>query len=202
MLFLISLFSRIQQWDQWLFHKINGSCSNPLFDTLMPFLRNSVNWAPLYIFLLAFVLTNFRTKGIWWVVFFLTTVAITDMTGTYVFKHVFQRIRPCNDPIFSVQVRLVINKCAGGYSFISNHAANHFAMALFFITTFRRRLGNWTWLALLWAPLIAFAQLYIGVHYPSDVLAGAMVGTIYGLSIGRYFNKRFGFTTFDKQPVA
>jgi undecaprenyl-diphosphatase len=168
----------------------------------MPFMRNSVNWAPLYVFLLAFVLINYRTKGIWWAVLFLSTVAITDMTGTYAFKHVFQRIRPCNDPVFSEQVRLVINKCAGGYSFISNHAANHFAMALFFITTFRRRLGKWTWLALVWAPLIAFAQVYIGVHYPSDVMAGAMVGTIYGLFMGHYFNKRFGFTTFDRQSAA
>jgi len=201
MLFLLSFLSRIREWDQWLFQKINSGLSNPLFDSLMPFMRNSVNWAPLYLFLLVFVIMNFRTKGIWWAVLFLSTVALTDMTGTYAFKHVFQRLRPCNDPLFSEQVRLVIDKCAGGYSFISNHAANHFAMALFFITTLRHRLGKWTWLALIWAPLIAFAQVYIGVHYPFDAFAGAMVGSIYGLSLGLYFNKRFGFTTFDIQPA-
>ena len=165
-------------------------------------MRNSVNWAPLYLFLLVFVILNFKTRGIWWAVFFLTTVALTDMTGTYAFKHVFQRIRPCNDPIFSEQVRLVIDKCAGGYSFISNHAANHFAMSFFFISTFRYKLGKWTWMALAWAPLIAFAQVYIGVHYPLDVMAGALVGSIYGIAIGLYFNKRFGFTTFDSQPAS
>ena len=99
-------------------------------------------------------------------VFFLGTVALTDMTGTYLIKHMVERLRPCNDPIFAEHVRLVINKCAGGYSFISNHAANHFGMAVFFTLTLRRILGSWVWLALIWAPLIAFAQVYIGVHYP------------------------------------
>lgn len=199
---LLTILTRIQEWDQWLFEKINTGCSNSFFDAVMPFMRNSVNWAPLYLFLLVFVVTNFKTKGIWWAVFFLSTVALTDMTGTYGFKHVFQRIRPCNDAVFSEHVRLVIDKCAGGFSFISNHAANHFAMTFFFIATFRSSLGKWVWLALAWAPLIAFAQVYIGVHYPLDVITGALIGSIYGLSIGHYFNKRFGFTTFDSQPAS
>ncbi|MBL0232272.1 MAG: phosphatase PAP2 family protein [Chitinophagaceae bacterium] len=199
---LLSILSQLQEWDQWLFRQINSGCSNPVFDAIMPFMRNSVNWAPLYLFLLVFVILNFKTRGIWWAVFFLATVALTDMTGTYAFKHVFHRIRPCNDPAFSEHVRLVINKCAGGFSFISNHAANHFAMSVFFISSFRHTLGKWTWLVLSWAPLIAFAQVYIGVHYPLDVIAGALVGSIYGLAAGLYFNKRFGFTTFGAQPAS
>lgn len=198
---LLSFISSIVQWDRWLFEKINTGCSNPFLDATMPFMRNSLSWAPLYLFLLVFVLLNFRTRGIWWAVFFLTTVALTDMTGTYAFKHVFERLRPCKDPSMSGHVRLVIDQCAGGFSFISNHAANHFAMSLFFITTFRKAWGKWTWLALAWAPLIAFAQVYIGVHYPLDVLGGALVGACYGLLTGLYFNKRFGFVTFGSNQL-
>jgi len=194
----MSLWSTLNRIDQSLFEAINTGCNNPFFDRLMPFLRNSLNWAPLYLFVLAFVLLNFRVRGIWWVVFFLGTVALSDMTGTHLIKHVIERPRPCNDPLFMGHVRLVISNCAGGFSFISNHAANHFGMAVFFILTFRRILGSWVWLAMVWAPLIAFAQVYIGVHYPFDVLAGAALGSLYGLLMGSVFNKRFGFTTFDK----
>ncbi len=199
---LVSLLGRLIEWDQWLFQKINSGCSNSFFDAFMPYMRNSLIWSPLYLFLLVFVILNFKTKGIWWAVFFLSTVALTDMTGTFAFKHVFDRLRPCSDPAFIEHVRLVVAKCAGGNSFISNHAANHFAMSVFFITSFRKILGKWTWLVLIWAPLIAFAQVYVGVHYPLDVIAGAILGSLYGMLTGLTFNKRFGFTTFDSQPAS
>jgi membrane-associated phospholipid phosphatase len=190
-------FCFMLQWDRWLFEKINSGTANTFFDAAMPFLRNSIHWAPLYLFVIGLVILNFRTRGVWWVVFFMSTVALADMTGTYLFKHVVERIRPCNDPEFLSHVRLVVKQCAGGYSFISNHAANHFGMAVFFIITFRRVIGRWVWLALLWAPLIAYAQVYVGVHYPLDVIGGAALGSVFGGLTGWYFNKRFGFVTFE-----
>jgi undecaprenyl-diphosphatase len=202
MLETATIWSSLVKWDQAIFEKINGDWSNSFFDSVMPFMRNSLHWAPLYLFVLTMVLFNFRIRGIWWVVFFLSTIALTDMTGTYLFKHLVQRPRPCNDPFFWQHVRLVVNQCSAGYSFISNHAANHFGMAVFFIITFRRTLGKWVWLAMLWAPLIAYAQVYVGVHYPMDVFAGAIVGSIYGTMTGFIFNKRFGFSNFADQPTA
>jgi undecaprenyl-diphosphatase len=139
----MSFWSSLVRLDQSLFQAINTGCSNPFFDSVMPFLRNSLHWAPLYLFVLTLVILNFKTRGIWWLVFFLVTIALTDMTGTYLLKHLVQRPRPCNDPMFFEHVRLVIDKCAGGYSFISNHAANHFGMATFFFITFRRIIGPW-----------------------------------------------------------
>lgn len=193
----ITFWQNLVQWDQALFEKINGDWANSLFDAVMPFLRNSLNWVPLYLFVLLFVLVNFKIKGLWWIVFFLTTVALTDMTGTYVFKHGFERLRPCSDPNFTDHVRLLLKQCAGGYSFISNHAANHFGMAIFFFITFRHLLKKWAWIGLLWAAAIAYAQVYVGVHYPLDVFAGALLGIAFGISTGTIFNKRFGFVIFD-----
>jgi len=132
---------------------------------------------------------------------FLATVAMTDMTGTYAFKHNFERFRPCSDPDFYGHVRLLLKQCAGGYGFISNHAANHFGMATFFFITFRRQFKNWVWLAMLWAVLICYAQVYVGIHYPLDVLCGAAVGIGFGVITGRLFNNRFGFAIFGNQPV-
>lgn len=190
------LWRRLIEWDHALFEKINAGWTNPFFDWLMPWVRVSLNWAPLYLFLLVFVLVNFKVKGLWWAVFFLATVALTDMTGTYAIKHVVERIRPCNNPEVLQHIRLLARQCAGGYSFISNHAANHFGMAAFFLISFRHVLGRWAWIAIGWAALISYAQVYVGVHYPADVLAGAALGIVMGISTGSLFNKRFGFAIF------
>lgn len=200
MFLLNSLLQRLEQLDRELFITINRRWANPFFDSLMPFLRHSAYWAPLYFAILVFVLVKFKLRGLWWAGYFIATVGITDLTGTYLLKHNVQRWRPCADPDFSDQVRLVLHQCAAGYSFISNHAANHFGMAFFFIITMRPVLGKWVWLALLWAASIAYSQVYVGVHYPADVFCGALLGTGAGLLTGSLFNKRLRFTIFDNQP--
>lgn len=199
--FAASFWDTLIQWDRSLFETINGDWANPFFDAVMPFLRNSKSWIPLYALALIAVLYKYKLQGLWWALFFVATVALTDSTGTYVFKHNIERYRPCGDPEFAGHVRLVLNKCAGGYGFISNHAANHFGMAVFFLVTFRRIIGRWVWLGIFWAASIAFAQVYVGVHYPLDVLAGALLGLGYGLLTGYLFNKRLGFAIFDDQPT-
>lgn len=197
-----SFWQIILKWDRYLFEKINGQWANPFFDAVMPFMRTSLNWAPLYLFLLVLVLHNFKAKGLPWIVLFLVTVSLTDMTGTYVFKHNIERLRPCRDPEFLQHVRMVLKECAGGYSFTSNHAANHFGMAAFFFITFRHMIGKWAWIGLFWAALIAYAQVYVGVHYPLDVMGGALLGLAFGITTGHLFNKQFGFAIFDNQPAA
>jgi membrane-associated phospholipid phosphatase len=199
MIFLAANFwQKIISWDQQLFEKINTDWTNPALDALMPFVRNPLNWAPLYLFLFVFVVLNFKMKGLWWAVFFISVIALTDMTGNYVFKHGFERLRPCNDPDFFEQVRLLIDHCGAGYSFTSNHAANHFGMAAFFFVTFRHLLKKGVWAVLAWAALIAYAQVYVGVHYPLDVFCGALLGLVFGITMGSLFNKQFGFAIFDK----
>ncbi len=196
--FLTSFIQKIIYWDQQLFQKINSDWTNPVFDSLLPFFRTPLYWTPLYLFLLFFILMNFKLKGLWWIVFFISTVALTDMTGNYLFKHNFERLRPCNDPEFFEHVRLLIKYCGSGFSFISNHAANHFGMAVFFFVTLRQVLKNWVWIGIIWAAAIAYAQVYVGIHYPADVLSGALLGTALGLLMGTLFNKQFGFAIFDK----
>ena len=94
MYLLATLLQKLEQWDKDLFVKINSHWTNPFFDTVMPYLRKSIYWAPLYMFILVFVLANYKIKGYWWVVFFLITVSLTDMSGVYLFKYNFHRIRP------------------------------------------------------------------------------------------------------------
>lgn len=199
-MFLIqtSLLDKLEQWDQWLFIQVNNHQSNAFFDSIMPFLRVAYTWAPLYLFLLIFIIYNYKGNGVWWFVLFLCTVSLCDMTSTNLFKEVFQRLRPCRDPDFFQNVRLVVDRCGGEYGFTSNHAANHFGMATFIFVTLRSILGKWVGTAFLWAALIGYAQVYVGVHYPFDILGGAAIGLLFGFLLGSFFNKRFGFANFDQ----
>src|SRR5688572_13840270 len=150
------LWHKLEQFDQWLFIKVNSGMANPFFDAVMPFMRHSINWAPLYLFLVVFAVLNFKSKGLWWSLFFIATVSITDMIGTRVLKHTIQRLRPCGDPDFYYRVRLLVEYCSNGFSFTSNHAANHFGLATFFYITMHHVLGKWAIIGFIWAAMIAF----------------------------------------------
>lgn len=192
-----SLWQRLEHWDQWLFVQLNSRFTNPFFDAVLPFFRDSVFWAPLYLFILVFITLNYGRRGWWWSIGFLCTIALADMTGTRIFKEGFERLRPCSDPAFFSYVRLLVQQCSGGYSFVSNHAANHFGMATFVSLTFRAAFGRAVYISYLWAAFIAYAQVYVGVHYPLDVLGGAALGTLAGLLTAWVVNNKVGSFTAD-----
>jgi undecaprenyl-diphosphatase len=133
MFFLLqsNFWQRLEKLDQWLFIQVNSNFTNPFFDALMPFMRYPLNWAPLYLFLGAFVLLNYKGKGAWWILFFVITIALTDMTGNYLLKQNIRRIRPCGDPDFFTHVRLLVHHCSTGYSFVSNVTANTLGLQCF-----------------------------------------------------------------------
>lgn len=193
-----SIWQTIENWDRWLFIQLNSRYTNVFFDAVLPFLRNSVFWAPLYIFILVFIALNYGRKGLWWSIGFLCTVAIADMVSSRIFKEGFERLRPCQDPLMYNYVRLLLKQCAGGYSFTSSHAANHFGIGTFVSLTFYPVFGRWVYLGYLWALFIAYAQVYVGVHYPLDILGGAAIGTLAGLLTARIVNNKVGsFTTHN-----
>jgi membrane-associated phospholipid phosphatase len=181
----------VLQLDRSLFYYINRQWSNDFFDAIMPFLRNQYLWGPVYLFLLLFVWINFRSKVWWWLLFFLATFALTDMISTQVFKAFFERARPCADAISSQSVRMLI-PCSYSYGFVSSHAANHFGIAMFLLGTMRSFSGRWIWLAFLWAGLVSYAQLYVGAHFPLDVVCGGLLGILIGHRTALIFNKQFG----------
>lgn len=74
-------------------------------------------------------------------------------------------------------------------------------MAAFFYFTFRNIFPKWGWLIFLWATAVGFAQIYVGVHYPADIIGGALWGTAVAVAMARVFHKKFGFITFDNQPT-
>lgn len=172
--------------DQQLFFAINNGLSNPFFDWLMPVLRNKYSWAPLYLFVIVFFIKQYGRTGIMLVVMLLLTFAIADSLSSSVIKPAVARLRPCNDPAINSRVNSLVG-CGTGYSFPSSHAANHFALAMYMIIASYHK---WKWVlpaGLLWAFSISIAQVYVGVHYPIDILTGGILGCLVGYLTGQLF---------------
>lgn len=175
----MTILQTLLAWDANVFHFINSSLTNPVFDVLLPLCREKWFWAPVYLFLVAFSLLNFRHRS--WIILLslVAVVLISDQVSSELIKKNVRRLRPCNDPALSATVQLR-TACGSGFSFTSSHAANHFAVAVLLIGLFGRRHSWLNPAALLWAGLIAFSQVYVGVHYPGDVICGALLGMLVG----------------------
>jgi membrane-associated phospholipid phosphatase len=178
------MLEQLIQFDQNLFFTINHGLSNSFFDWLMPALRNRFFWTPLYLFIIIFSIRTYGKQG-WIMILFLgLTFGCTDFISSSLIKPTVQRLRPCNDPEIKSDVKNLID-CGSGYSFPSSHASNHFGLAVFLIVMFFSKWKLILPIGLLWAASISFAQVYVGVHYPVDILAGSMLGGMIGFIMGK-----------------
>lgn len=175
--------------DKALFSNINGKWTCSLFDHIMPWIRTSNNWIPLYIVLLAYIIYKWRINAWKWVLLAFLNVGLTDQISSSIFKPLFHRLRPCADPEIMHQSRLLLDHCSGGFSFTSSHAANHFGIAVFIVMTLQPFLKNYRFIFLVWAAMIAYAQVYVGVHFPMDIFFGALIGIFVGYFNGKLFLK-------------
>ncbi|MEP6928349.1 MAG: phosphatase PAP2 family protein [Ginsengibacter sp.] len=182
----------VKRLDYFLFSRLNGKWHNSFFDSVIPFIRESYLWIPFYFFLILFTTINFKTRGWYWVLFFLLNVMLSDFVSSSLIKDNFIRQRPCHDPYLADKVRFLVGYCPTSSSFTSSHAANHFAAAMFIFNTFKKAVSpHWVYL-FLWALFISYAQVYVGVHFPLDIFFGAIVGLILGYIPAKIFNTRIG----------
>lgn len=181
----------LKRWDRSLFYKVNGQWHNSFLDAVIPYLREPMVWVPFYFFLAIFVAVNFKWKGLLWILFLIVTAMITDYTSSNIIKGLFFRLRPCRDPEIAHHIRFFISYCPISSSFVSSHAVNHFAISTFIFVTFKDAISTKWGFIFLWAALICYAQVYVGVHFPVDVIAGSIVGIILGYISSKLFNRFF-----------
>ncbi len=181
------MLSSLLNWDRSAFIAVNNGLANPLFDALCPIIRTQEIWYPLYAFFLFVLIKKFKKES-WKIILAVGLMVLaSDQFSANLVKNTFMRLRPCVEPNLAGITRHLISSCAG-YSFISAHATNHFALAVFISYFFKST--KWVLpILLFWAFLIAFSQVYVGVHYPLDVTVGAVVGSLFGISFSRYVNK-------------
>jgi len=165
-------------FDRDLFLFLNQGVRNWLFDVTLPFLTDS-NRKPLGIVILAILWLLLLTKGgrpgRIAALLLIPTIALSDQLSSSFLKFLIDRPRPCHE---LANVHLLVG-CGSGYSFPSSHAVNNFAAAMV-LSYF---LPRWTWAFFCYASIIAFSRIYVGVHYPSDVLAGAIIGLAVGFVV-------------------
>ena len=192
--FTLHVMKQLLSYDQHLFKIINNQWSNAFFDWLMPWLRNSNMWIPLYLFLVLLITINFRKTGWWWVVFAAGTAILTDFVSSSIIKNTefLFRLRPCNDSDIASWVNVLVGYRPQSSSFTSSHAANHFGIAMFLYLSLQPQFKKWPALFFFWAFSISFAQVYVGVHYPLDVICGGLIGILIGYLSGKSFNKNYG----------
>lgn len=120
------------------------------------------------------------------------TLTLTDQVSSSIIKNLVQRPRPCRDEFLMSHVRLLLANCSGGYSFTSSHSTNHFGFAMFVFLTMQPIMKEWRYIFLAWAATVAYGQVYVGVHYPFDVLCGGLLGSLIGYFTGTVFNRKIG----------
>ena len=169
------MLETLNNWDTQLFLFFNGMHSH-FFDSFMFWVSDKTNWIPLYIVLLGYIILTFRWKSLWILLGIAVLITMSDQASVHLFKETFERLRPCHQPHLAGMVHLVNDHCGGQYGFVSSHATNHFAIALFTGLWIRNR---WYWTGILvWAGLIGYSRIYLGVHFPGDVLGGAVLGML------------------------
>jgi undecaprenyl-diphosphatase len=181
-------------FDQQFFFFINNDCHTGLLDKMMPYWRSMYFWLPLYTFFVAFIIEKFKKNGLLYLLVLGLTVGVSDTISSKFIKKSVQRARPCHDQSRNVdmkrEVKLLV-RCGSGYSFPSSHATNHFAVAFFIIWTFARAKKWLKWTLIAWATSIAFGQVYVGVHYPLDIVCGGILGASIGRASAYLYNKYF-----------
>lgn len=162
--------------DEQFFMFINQEFSSDWMDLFLVPIRHKLFWIPLYVFLIGYIILNFPEKR-WWIFLGVTIcMVLSDSTSSKLIKKSVQRERPCHVEYLHAEVRV---PCSLGYSFTSSHATNHFALSTFLFMLFFT--WRYRWLFFVWAGVIGYAQVYVGVHYPFDVIVGSVIGLLIGL---------------------
>jgi undecaprenyl-diphosphatase len=174
----------LESFDHQLFLVIN-SCNSPFFDRVMHAISGKLIWAPLYLAILIYLGIRYKRNFFIILIFIVLAITLSDQLSVLL-KNLTHRLRPCHEPTLSGMVHMVNSDCGGMFSFVSSHASNSFNIALLSLCLIKKR-----WFSIciiIWAVVIGYSRIYLGVHYPGDVLGGFILGGTIGWTMYKCYD--------------
>ena len=179
------MLEQLLQWDRDVFIYLNNLGSDS-FDSFWSAITNFSNWTPLFV-LLIFLLFRKNAKKEVFLQLITFSIMLAFLTLTiFLVKEGVGRLRPCNDPEINTLIRVV--RTSRRYSFFSGHTSTSFSIATLAILFLRKRF-RWIYIIYLWPLLFSYSRIYLGVHYPIDIIVGVVVGVLFALLFYKLFFK-------------
>lgn len=144
-------------------------------------------WIPLYVIFLYFLYKNFTKKSLFYILLFVALGITASDQIANIFKFGFERLRPCHDPSLEGLLREV--KCGGKFGFYSAHSSNSFFVATYLTILLGKKIKQLPYFLFVWAAIVAYSRVYLGMHFPGDIIIGAIMGILLALFFGTLAKK-------------
>ncbi len=195
------MIEQLKEWDVRLFLYLNDQHIGWM-DTVMYWVTDRYFWIPMYAFLILWTYRHFGLPGFWMILAACLAVALADQVTSGWMKPYFGRLRPCYDLAIKTQVH-VVRGCGGQYSFASSHASTTFALAASLWIFLRQvHVFRYIWILFPWAALVSYSRIYVGVHYPLDILVGAIIGCLCALLLFLLYTFLMARFNYQVRPLS
>jgi len=191
------MLETLLNWDTQLLLFLNDA-QTPFWDKVMWAFSDKEFWYPFYGLLIILMGWRYKWNAVITIIFIAITITLADQISVKCFKFVFERLRPSHNPDIKEQVNILNGYRGGQFGFVSSHAANTFALAAFTTRLFKHK--YFTWFIFIWAAVVSYSRIYLGVHYPLDIIGGALLGMGLGVLVFYLYNlfgNRFLKRTFS-----
>lgn len=171
------MIDQLKQWDTQLFLFLNSK-HNAFFDVIMYWASDKLFWVPLYVFLAIVVIRCFKKRSVLVLLCIALLITASDQVASHFLKNTVRRLRPSHEAALQGYIHLSKAGAGGLYGFVSSHASNSFALFVFLAIVFPASYRTLKFVLFFWALLVGYSRIYNGVHYPGDVIGGAVCGAI------------------------